>query len=55
MKKIQASLNMDPKMHSTLKIESAIRKIPMKKIVNDALIEYFEKHKIENKEKDQEI
>ncbi len=50
MKKAQASLNMDPKMHSTLKIESAKRKIPMKKIVTDALTEYFEKYKIENKE-----
>ena len=39
--------NMDNKTHEILKIESAKRKISMKKLVHNAVIEYFERHKIE--------
>ena len=37
---------LDEETHSNLKIESAKRKISMKKIVHDAINEYFERHMV---------
>jgi len=48
MNKKQKMFNMDSETHSILKIESAKRNISMKKLVHDAVIEYFERHKVFN-------
>lgn len=39
-------LNIDIKTHEIVKLEAAKRKISMKKIVHDAVIEYLERHEI---------
>ena len=40
------TLNIDKKIHSVLKEESGKRLISMKQLVHDAVIEYFERHKV---------
>lgn len=42
-------LNIDIETHEIVKLEAVKRKIFMKKLVHDAVIEYLERHKIEEK------